>query len=116
MAVSNSLVVVVQNEPRDGDIVYLEQSLEDFKQRVVDTGMEPESGSEVIELEQTYYDENMMSTIKGYSVQLPFEVTVTCADCFFESDQELPPHREQESLVINFVTKTNCESCKEKEE
>ena len=111
MVIANSLIVVVQNEPRDGDIVYIEKSFEDFKQRVVDSEMVSESGSEVIELEQTYYDDSMMSTIRGYAVQLPYTIENVCPDCFQRGDSGYQNHSIGDSMVVNFTDEEHCENC-----
>ena len=63
------LIVVIQNEPRDGDIVYLEKDLEAFKTRVCELAFA--TIFEEIELGQLYYNEDDHSTIVGYEVHVP---------------------------------------------
>ena len=66
------IIVVIQNEPRDGDIAYLEKDLEAFKNRVVELDMvEADVADEVVELGQTYYNDEDSSTIIGYEVHIP---------------------------------------------
>ena len=66
------LIVVIQNEPRDGDIVYLEKDLEAFKKRIVELDMvEADVADEVVVLGQTYYNDEDSSTIIGYEVHVP---------------------------------------------
>ena len=66
------LIVVIQNEPRDGDIVYLEKDLEAFKKRIVELDMvEADVADEVVVVGQTYYNDEDSSTIIGYEVHVP---------------------------------------------
>ena len=66
------LIVVIQNEPRDGDIVYLEKDMESFKKRIVELDMvEADVADEVVVLGQTYYNDEDSSTIIGYEVHVP---------------------------------------------
>jgi len=109
-----TLIVVIQNEPRDGDFVYLEKDFEAFKNRVVELDMvERESASEIVELGQTYWNDDDSSTIIGYEVQLPYVIENVCADCFHQPDSGYQIHKVGGSMVVNFVEKTDCENCKE---
>lgn len=66
------LIVVIQNEPRDGDLVYLEKDMESFKKRIVELDMvEADVVDEVVVLGQTYYNDEDGSTIIGYEVHVP---------------------------------------------
>ena len=72
MTATKNVIVVIQSDPRDGDIVYLEKDFEAFKNRGVELDMvERESASEIIELGQTYWNDDDSSTIIGYEVELP---------------------------------------------
>ena len=65
------LIVVIQNEPRDGDIVYLEKDLEAFRNRVqIFTGIEV-ADTDDIDLGVRYHNEWDMSHIIGYEVNVP---------------------------------------------
>ena len=51
MSISSNLIVVIQNEPRDGDIVYIEKDLEAYRNRVVRLDMvEADVADEIVEL------------------------------------------------------------------
>ena len=117
MAIRNSLIVVIQNEPRDGDIVYLEKDEEAYRNRVVELDMvERESASEIVELGgATYWNDDDSTTIKGYEVQFPYPINNVCDDCYWSMEQDAV-HKAGSSMVINFVEKTDCENCKEEEE
>ena len=76
MAITNNLIVVIQNEPRDGDIVYVEKDEQHFKgpvREVIDT----EWGDGDIEVGQMYYDEDNFCTLIGYEVQFPYPSTTS---------------------------------------
>jgi len=112
MSIPSSLIVVIQNEPRDGDIVYVEKDLEAFRNRVVGLDMvERESASEIVELGQMYWNDDDSSTIIGYEVQLPYAIHNTCGECFMDTEgREVGSH-----LVVNFVAEADCENCKKEE-
>jgi len=66
------LIVVIQNEPRDGDIVYLEKDLEAFKKRLVELGqVEADLDDVGVILGQRYWNDEDCSTIIGYEVHVP---------------------------------------------
>ena len=66
------LIVVIQNEPRDGDIVYLEKDLEAFKKRLVELGqVEADLDDVGVILGQRYWNDEDCATIIGYEVQVP---------------------------------------------
>ena len=66
------LIVVIQNEPRDGDIVYLEKDLEAFKKRLVELGqVEADLDDVGVLLGQRYWNDEDCSTIIGYEVHVP---------------------------------------------
>ena len=114
MAISNNIIVVIQNEPRDGDIVYLEKNEEAYKERLTELGMEErDTGSEVVELGYTYVNEDDFCSVTGHEVQLPYPINNVCGDCFHQPDSGYQIHKVGESMVINFVEKTDCENCKE---
>jgi len=112
MSIPSSLIVVIQNEPRDGDIVYVEKDLEAFRNRVVGLNMVDIDGAdEVVELGQTYYNDEDSSTITGYEVKLPYAIHNTCGECFMDTEgREVGSH-----LVVNFVAEADCENCKKEE-
>ena len=114
MAIRNSLIVVIQNEPRDGDTAYLEKDLEAFKRRVVELDMvEADVADEIVELGQMYYDDDNACTIVGYEVKFPYPIDDVCLDCFQSEDSGYQIHKVGESMVVNFVEKTDCENCRE---
>ena len=116
MAIRNSLIVVIQNEPRDGDTAYLEKDLEAFKGRVVELDMvEADVADERVGTGQMYYDDDNACTIIGYEVQLPYAVHNTCGACFKDGEEDAV-HEAGTHLVVNFVAQADCESCKEMEE
>ena len=66
------LIVVIQNEPRDGDIVYLEKDLDAFKKRLVELGqVEADLDDVGVILGQRYWNDEDCSTIIGYEVHVP---------------------------------------------
>ena len=106
------LIVVIQNEPRDGDIVYLEKDLEAFKNRVVELDMvERESASEIVELGQTYWNDEDSSTIIGYEVKLPFVINRWCRDCCYGLDDGYSPDI-GDTVYFECVEEADCEICK----
>lgn len=113
MNIPDSLIVVVQTEPRDGDIVSLEKDLEAFKNRVVELDMvERESASEIVELGQTYWNDDDSSTIRGYEVRFPYPINNLCGDCFHSMEHHYEAtHEVGSSLVVNFVAVGECEAC-----
>jgi hypothetical protein len=115
MAITNSLIVVIQNEPRDGDIVSVEKDEKAYRNRVVELDMvERESASEIVELGQTYWNDDDSSTIIGYEVQLPYQIRDLCPDCFFDAEQGGGfGHEVGEHMVINFVAEEHCQDCQE---
>ena len=114
MAITRNLIVVIQNEPRDGDIVYLMESEVAYKERLTELGMEErDTGSEVVELGYTYVNEDDFCTMTGHEVQLPYVIENVCADCFHQPDSGYQIHKVGGSMVVNFVEKTDCENCKE---
>ena len=115
MAITRNLIVVIQNEPRDGDIVYLMESEVAYKERLTELGMEErDTGSEMVELGYTYVNEDDFCTMTGHEVQLPYAIYSTCGECFWEGEQEAQ-HEAGSHLVVNFVAQADCESCKEEE-
>ena len=112
MNIPNSLIVVIQNEPRDGDIVYLEQDEEAYRNRVVELDMvERESASEIVELGgATYWNDDDSTTIKGYEVQFPYPISNVCADCFPQPDSGYQIHKVGTGMVVNFVEDEACEN------
>ena len=105
-------IVVIQNEPRDGDIVYLEKDLGAFKERVVALDMvEADVADEVVELGQTYYNDEDSSTIIGYEVTLPFEVNRWCRDCWYGLDDGYSPDI-GDTVYFECVAEADCENCK----
>ena len=114
MAITNNLIVVIQNEPRDGDIVYALESEVAYKERLTELGMEErDTGSEVVELGYTYVNEDDFCTMTGHEVQLPWAVYNLCNDCFDIGHRDAPDHEVGTLMVINFVAEADCESCKE---
>jgi len=115
MAIRNSLIVVIQNEPRDGDIVSIEKDLAAYRNRVVRLDMvEADVADEIVELGQMYYDDDNACTIIGYEVQFPYLINNICGDCFWDGEQDAV-HEVGTHLVVNFVAQADCESCKEEE-
>ena len=116
MAITNNLIVVIQNEPRDGDIVYALESEVAYKERLTELGMEErDTGSEVVELGYTYVNEDDFCTIVGYEGRLPYYTISVCGECFWEGEQEAQ-HEVGSHLFVNFVAEADCESCNDKEE
>jgi hypothetical protein len=114
MAIRNSLIVVIQNEPRDGDIVYVEKDLQAYRNRVVRLDMvEADVADEIVETGQMYYDDDNACTIIGYEVQFPYPIDDVCLDCFQREDSGYQIHKVGESMVVNFVEKTDCKNCRE---
>ena len=111
MAIPNSLIVEVQNEPRDGDIVYLEKDFEAFKKRIVELDLvEADVADEVVELGQTFYWDDESATIIGYEVQFPYPMKTVCVDCFPWLQHLLRDFPKIGShMVVNFVAKADCE-------
>ena len=107
MAIPNNLIVVIQNEPRDGDIVYVEKDEEAFRNRVREVICE-EWEDDQIELGQRYYDDCAMVTVIGQEMQFPYPINNVCLECFQNFIVKVG-----ESMVIHFVEKTDCENCKE---
>jgi len=80
MSITKSLIVVIQNEPRDGDTVSIEADLQAFKRRVVELDMvEADVADEIVETGQMYYNDDDSTTIIGYEVQLPH--FIKCESC-----------------------------------
>lgn len=111
MAIPNSLIVVIQNEPRDGDIVYVEKDEEAFRNRVREVICE-EWEDDQIELGQRYYDDCAMVTIIGQEMQFPYPINNVCPDCFQRQDSGFQNHNVGDSIVVNFTDEEHCESCK----
>ena len=107
MAIPNNLIVVIQNEPRDGDIVYVEKDEEAFRNRVREVICE-EWEDDQIELGQRYYDDCAMVTVIGQEMQFPYPINNVCLECFQNFIVKVG-----ESMVVNFLEKTDCENCKE---
>ena len=107
MAIPNNLIVVIQNEPRDGDIVYVEKDEEAFRNRVREVICE-EWEDDQIELGQRYYDDCAMVTVIGQEMQFPYPINNVCLECFQNFIVKVG-----ESMVVNFLDKTDCENCKE---
>ena len=117
MAITSNLIVVIQNEPRDGDIVYVEKDEQHFKDRVAELGMvEQETASEIVELGQMYYDEDNFCTVIGYEVQFPYPIENVCLDCFQSEDSGYQIHEVGDSMVVNFVEKLHCQNGHPEEE
>ena len=111
MAITHSLIVVIQNEPRDGDMVYVEKDAEAFTNRLVALDMvEADVADEIVELGQTYWNDDDSSTIIGYEVQFPYLINNTCPECFGEGEQD-SDHQVGSHMVINFVAKADCDIC-----
>ena len=108
------LIVVIQNEPRDGDIAYLEKDMEAFKKRIVELDLvEAEDADELVVLGVTYYWDDEDATIVGHEVKLPYPSNNLCADCFNSmEDHREAEHKVGETLVVNFVEAGECEACK----
>jgi hypothetical protein len=115
MAITNNLIVVIQNEPRDGDIVYVEKDEQHFKDRVREV-IDTEWDDGDIEVGQKYYDEDNFCTLIGYEVQFPYPIENVCLDCFQSDDSGYQIHEVGESMVINFVEKANCQNGHPEEE
>ena len=115
MAITNNLVVVIQNEPRDGDIVYVEKDEQHFKDRVREV-IDTEWDDGDIELGQDYYDEDNFCSLIGHEVQFPYPINNVCLDCFHSDDSGYQIHQVGESMVVNFVEKANCENGHKEEE
>ena len=111
MAIPNSLIVVIQNEPRDGDIVYVEKDEEAFRNRVREVICE-EWEDDQIELGQRYYDDCAMVTVIGQEMQFPYPINNVCPDCFQRQDSGFQNHNVGDSIVVNFTDEEHCESCK----
>ena len=111
MSISSNLIVVIQNEPRDGDIVYVEKDEEAFKNRVVELDMvEADVADEIVEPGQMYYEDLSSTTIIGYEVRFPYTVEDVCLDCFQSEDSGYQVHKVGESMIVNFVEKLHCEN------
>ena len=111
MPIGMSLIAVIQNEPRDGDIAYLEKNEEAFKARLTELGMEErDTGSEVVELGYTYVNEDDFCTVIGHEVQFPYPISNVCLSCFRREDSGYQVHKVGDSMVVNFVSKTDCEN------
>ena len=114
MSISSNLIVVIQNEPRDGDIVSIEKDLAAYRNRVVRLDMvEADVANEIVELGQMYYDDDNACTIVGYEVKFPYPIDDVCLDCFQREDSGYQIHQVGESMVVNFVEKSDCENCRE---
>ena len=113
MAIPNNLIVVIQNEPRDGDIVYLMESEEAFNKRLVELGMVASDETDFEwSLGWTYDNVDDFCSVTGHEVQLPYPINNVCDDCFWSMEQDAV-HKAGSSMVINFVEKTDCENCEE---
>ena len=116
MSISSNLIVVIQNEPRDGDTVSIEKDLAAYRNRVVRLDMvEADVANEIVELGQMYYDDDNFVTIIGYEVQFPYPINNVCLDCFQSDDSGYQIHEVGESMVINFVEKLHCQNGHEEE-
>jgi len=109
MSISNDLIVVIQNEPRDGDIVYVEKDEQHYRNRVREVICE-EWEDDQIELGQRYYDDCAMTTIIGYEVQFPYPISNVCADCYHQPDSGYQIHKVGTVMVVNFVEDEACEN------
>ena len=113
--IPKSLIMVVQNEPRDGDMVYLEKDMEAFRNRVVELDLvEADVADEIVELGQKYWNDDDGSTIIGYEVQLPFVVNRWCRDCWYGLDDGYSPDI-GDTVYFECVAKADCESCFEED-
>jgi hypothetical protein len=116
MAIPNNLIVVIQNEPRDGDIVYLEKDEKAFHKRLVELEMVGVAlDASTWQTGQTFYNEDDFCSVTGHEVQFPYPINNVCDDCYWSMEQDAV-HKAGSSMVINFVEKTDCENCKEEEE
>ena len=108
MAITNNLVVVIQNEPRDGDIVYVEKDEQHFKDRVREViDIEWDDGD--IELGQDYYDEDNFCSLIGHEVQFPYPINNVCHECFKDGEEDAV-HEVGSHLVVNFVAEADCQN------
>ena len=104
------IIVVIQNEPRDGDIVYGEKDLEAFKKRVVELDMvEADVADEVVILGQTYYNDEDSSTIIGYEVKLPLVVHRVCRACWYVLNHGYSPDV-GDTVHFECVASKDCEA------
>jgi hypothetical protein len=109
--IDKNLIVVIQNDPRDGEEVYLEKDFEAFKRRVVELDLvEADVADEVVELGQTYWNDDDSSSIIGHAVQLPYLVNNVCPECFGEGEQD-SDHQVGLHMVVNFVAEAGCDIC-----
>ena len=116
MSITNNLIVVIQNEPRDGDMVYVEKDAEAFKRRVVELDMvEADVADEIVELGQTYWNDDDSSTVIGHEVQFPYLILNTCPACFWEDEQD-SDHHPGDHMVVNFISRADCGSCQAEED
>jgi hypothetical protein len=110
--IPNSLIMVVQSEPRDGDMVYLEKDMEAFRNRVVELDMvEADVAGEIVELGQKYWNDDDSSTIIGYEVPFPYPISNVCLDCFARGKAvyDEPKPKVGSHAVVNFVASGDCE-------
>ena len=113
MSIANSIIVVIQNEPRDGDIINAMESEEAFNERLVEWGRVPPDETDFEwSLGWTYNNVDDFCSITGHEVQLPYLVNNICGDCFWQGEQDAV-HEEGSHLVVNFTDKPNCEVCKD---
>ena len=104
------LIVVIQNEPRDGDIVYLEKDMEAFKKRIVGLDLvEAEDADELVVLGVTYYWDDEDATIVGYEVKLPLVVHRVCRDCWYVLNHGYSPDV-GDTVHFECVASKDCEA------
>ena len=106
------MIVVIQNEPRDGDIVYLEKDMESFKKRIVELDLvEAEDADDLVVLGVTYYWDDEDASIVGHEVKLPFVVNRWCRGCWDGFDHTVQP---DVGDYFECVEEADCEICKPK--
>ena len=102
------VVIVVQDEPRDGIQVYAVKDEAEFKQYVrdsIDEGAEDDD----IHLGVLYFEEDGMSSVTGHAVTLPFEVSRWCRDCWHGLDDGYSPEV-GDTIYFQCVAKDECDN------
>jgi hypothetical protein len=108
------VVIVVQDEPRDGIQVYAVKDEAEFKQHVRDSlGVEDyrneDTKDDDIHLGVLYFEEDGMSSVTGHAVQLPFSVNRWCRDCWHGLDDGYSPEV-GDTIYFECVARAECDN------